>query len=91
MKLGVLTVLLGSMSFDEMIDYVSKLGLEAIELGNTGYGFVKWITENELQKKAIYYIHSMNPTGANAMLNLLKDNNYEALWIPYHLLKLEDK
>jgi hypothetical protein len=28
-------------------------------------------------------------SGANAMLNLLKDNGYEALWIPFHLLKLE--
>jgi hypothetical protein len=24
-------------------------------------------------------------------INLLKENGYEALWIPFHLLKLEDR
>ncbi len=37
MKIGVLTVLFGSMSFAKMIDYVSKLGIEAIELGTGNY------------------------------------------------------
>lgn len=70
---------------------ISQLNLEAIETGNTGYDFVKWLVENKLQRRAIVYIHSMNPTGANAMQNLLKDNRYEVLWIPFHLLKLEDR
>ncbi|KPK94775.1 xylose isomerase [bacterium SM23_31] len=48
MKLGVLTVLLGSMSFDEMIDYVSKLGLEAIELGTGNYPGSSHINVKEL-------------------------------------------
>ena len=37
MKIGVLTVLFGGMSFDEVINYVSKLGLEAVELGTGNY------------------------------------------------------
>jgi len=58
---------------------------------NNGYELCKKMIELNLQKQAIVYIHSMNPSGANAMLNLLKDNGYEAQWIPYHLLKLEDR
>ncbi len=37
MKIGVLTVLLGNMSFENMLDYVSELDLEAIELGTGNY------------------------------------------------------
>ena len=58
---------------------------------NTGYQFVKWLVSNNLQRNALIYIHSMNPIGANRMLNCLKDNNYDGIWIPFHLLKLEDK
>jgi hypothetical protein len=65
--------------------------LEGIAKLNTGYDFVKFVINQELQKKAIYYIHSMNATGANQMLNLLKDNGYETLWVPFHLLKLGDR
>jgi CheY-like chemotaxis protein len=54
---------------------------------NTGYQFVKRIVENQLQKDALIYIHSCNPIGANLMLNLLKDNDYDGIWIPYHLIK----
>jgi CheY-like chemotaxis protein len=72
-------------------DLLPDCNFNAISLGTTGYDFVKKLIENKLSKQAIFYIHSMNPSGANAMLNLLKDNNYEALWIPYHLLKLEDR
>jgi len=32
----------------------------------------------------------MNLIGANKMLNLLLDNGYDGIWIPFHLLKLED-
>ena len=65
--------------------------LEGIDKCNTGYDFVKWIVSQNYQKRAIYYIHSMNPTGANAMLNLLKRHGYEALWTPFHLLKMSDR
>lgn len=53
---------------------------------SNGYMFVKRLIETQTQKRAIIYIHSMNPTGANVMLNRLRDNEYQATWIPYHLL-----
>jgi len=58
---------------------------------NTGYQFVKWLIENQKQKNALIYIHSMNPIGANKMLNLLLDNKYDGIWIPFNLIKLEDR
>jgi hypothetical protein len=57
---------------------------------NNGYELCKKMIEFNLQKQAIIYIHSMNPSGANAMLNILKDNGYRVDWYPYHLLKLEE-
>jgi len=68
---------------------IASNNFEGIDKCDTGYDFVKWIVSQNYQKHSLYYIHSMNPTGANAMLNLLKDNGYEAQWVPYHLLKLE--
>jgi len=57
---------------------------------NTGYTFVKWLIDNESQKQALCYIHSMNFVGANRMMNYLLDNGRDAIWRPFHLLKLED-
>lgn len=37
MKLGVFTVLLGSKPFEEMLDYVAGLGVEAVEIGTGAY------------------------------------------------------
>jgi sugar phosphate isomerase/epimerase len=37
MKIGVFTVLFGSKPFDEMLDYVVSLGLEAVEIGTGAY------------------------------------------------------
>jgi hypothetical protein len=45
---------------------------------------------NNLQRNALIYIHSMNPVGANKMLNYLLDNGYDGIWHPFHLLKLEE-
>jgi len=61
--------------------------LEALDSGRTGYDFVRFLVYNELQKKSVFYIHSCNPVGANLMLNLLKDNNYIAEWVPFYLMK----
>jgi len=57
---------------------------------NTGYQFVKWIIEENKQKNTLIYIHSMNPIGANKMLNLLLDNKYDGIWIPFNLINLEE-
>jgi hypothetical protein len=57
---------------------------------NTGYQFVKWLVANKLQKDSLIYIHSMNPCGANKMLNYLLDNGRDGIWQPFHLLKLEE-
>jgi hypothetical protein len=53
----------------------------------TGFEFVKWLVLNGFQKNSLNYIHSMNPVGANRMLNYLKDNDYDAIWIPFNTLK----
>ena len=53
---------------------------------NTGYQFIKKLIANQLLKHSLFYIHSMNPVGANNMLNLLLDNDYDGIWIPAHLI-----
>jgi hypothetical protein len=32
----------------------------------------------------------MNPIGANRMLNLLLDNDYDGIWIPFPQLKINE-
>jgi hypothetical protein len=63
----------------------------AMKEEDTGYDFVKWLVEGKIQIHALYYIHSMNPVGAQVMVNTLKDNGYQALWVPFHLLTKEDR
>lgn len=58
---------------------------------NTGYKFVYRLIWNNLQKNTLIYIHSMNPIGANKMLNLLLDNGYDGIWIPFNLLSLKER
>lgn len=57
---------------------------------DTGYQFIKWMVDNKYQKNSLYYIHSMNPVGANLMLNYLRDNGYDGIWIPFHMLRLKE-
>ena len=47
---------------------------------------MKWLVDNQFQKNSLFYIHSMNPIGANKMLNYLLDNGYDGIWIPCHLI-----
>lgn len=63
---------------------------EKLTTYNNGYELVKRIIEFNLQKQAIFYIHSMNPCKGQIMANLLSENGYEAQWIPFHLLKMEE-
>jgi len=65
--------------------------LAALDSGKTGYDFVRFLVYQELQKKSVFYIHSCNPVGANLMLNLLKDNNYQAEWVPFYLMKQTER
>jgi CheY-like chemotaxis protein len=56
---------------------------------NTGYQFVKKIVNNidhKITKQTIIYVHSMNPIGANKMVNLLRDNGYDGIWIPAFMI-----
>jgi len=52
---------------------------------NTGYQLIKWIVNNNLCKRSLFYIHSCNPIGANKMLNYLHDNGYDGIWHPFYL------
>jgi DNA-binding NarL/FixJ family response regulator len=55
---------------------------------NTGYSFVVWLVGNQIQKNSLIYTCSMNPIGANKMLNHLLDNGYDGIWHPFHLWKI---
>ncbi|MFC1724567.1 sugar phosphate isomerase/epimerase family protein [candidate division KSB1 bacterium] len=48
MKIGVFTALFADMSLDEVLDYVSKVGLEALELGTGNYPGAAHINVKEL-------------------------------------------
>src|SRR5688572_29924426 len=37
MQVGVFTVILGSMNFESVLDYLVKLGVQAVEIGAGGY------------------------------------------------------
>jgi len=53
---------------------------------NTGYQFIKKLVDNKLQKNCLFYVHSSNPIGANKILNYLLDNNYDGIWLPWHII-----
>jgi len=53
---------------------------------NTGYQFIKKLVDNKLQKNCLFYVHSSNPIGANKILNYLLDNNYDGIWLPWHIV-----
>jgi hypothetical protein len=76
--------------FDVMFldhDLGGKIWVDSNE-ENTGYQFIKWIVNEKKNKNSLIYIHSMNPIGANNMLNYLLDNEYDGIWIPFNLLKI---
>ena len=64
---------------------------KSLKEGRTGYDFCKILVEENTQKESVIFIHSMNPCGGAVMERLLRDNGYEVQWIPFHLLKLEDR
>jgi len=50
MKIGVFTPLFANMSLDEVLNYVTKVGLDALELGTGNYCGSAHISRNELLK-----------------------------------------
>jgi len=64
---------------------------KALTEGRTGYDFCKVLVEYKLQRQATIFIHSMNPVGGAVMERILRDNGYEAQWVPFHLLRQEER
>lgn len=54
---------------------------------NTGYSFVKKLVTYPEYKNTLVYVHSLNPIGANRMINYLLDNDYNGFWMPFNLIK----
>jgi len=54
----------------------------------TGYAVARWLAENPTaQRDALIVIHSLNYTGAQRMLAVLRDAGREAEHIPFHYLQ----
>ena len=54
----------------------------------TGYAVARWLAENpSAQRDALIVIHSLNYTGAQRMLRVLRDAGREAEHIPFHYLQ----
>lgn len=55
----------------------------------TGYAVARWLADNpDAQRDALIVIHSLNYTGAQRMLNALRDAGRDAEHIPFHYLQL---
>ena len=54
----------------------------------TGYAVARWLAENPTaQRDALIIVHSLNYTGAQRMLAVLRDAGREAEHIPFHHLQ----
>ena len=54
----------------------------------TGYAVARWLAENPTaQRDALIIVHSLNYTGAQRMLAVLRDAGREAEHIPFHYLQ----
>ena len=55
----------------------------------TGYAVARWLAENPTaQRDATIIVHSLNYTGAQRMLAVLRDAGREADHIPFHYLQM---
>ena len=55
----------------------------------TGYAVARWLADNPTaQRDAVIVIHSLNYTGAQRMLSLLRDAGRDAEHIPFHYLQM---
>ena len=75
MKLGVLTVLFGGMSFEEVLDYVGKMGVEMVELGCGNYPGTAHCDPQELLN---------SKTSLNKFKDALKKRNLEISALSCH-------
>ena len=54
----------------------------------TGYAVARWLADNpDAQRDALIIVHSLNYTGAQRMLAVLRDAGREAEHIPFHYLQ----
>ena len=54
----------------------------------TGYAVASWLAEHaDRQRDALIVIHSLNYTGAQRMLDRLRDGGREAEHVPFHYLQ----
>jgi CheY-like chemotaxis protein len=67
-------------------DLEGKIWMDSNE-EQTGYSFVKKLVQTDFQKNTLCYIHSLNPIGANNMVNLLHDYGRDAIWVPFNIIK----
>ena len=75
MKLGVFSPVLASMSFKEMVEYLSKLGVQQLEMGAGGYPGKAHFDPEVLLK---------NDTAIDEIKGILKDNNMSIAAISCH-------
>jgi len=50
---------------------------------NSGYQFAKYLIESRAQEKALCIVHSCNPWGADNIGQLLRDNDYRVIMLPF--------
>jgi CheY-like chemotaxis protein len=56
----------------------------------TGYAVAAWLAAHpDRQRDAVIVIHSLNYTGAQRMLDTLRDAGRDAEHVPFHYLQLE--
>ncbi|HVF66157.1 MAG TPA: cyclic-phosphate processing receiver domain-containing protein [Pyrinomonadaceae bacterium] len=54
----------------------------------TGYAVARWLADHpDAQRDALIVIHSLNYTGAQRMVNVLRDAGRDAEHIPFHYLQ----
>jgi CheY-like chemotaxis protein len=61
---------------------------DALDDERTGYAVAHWLALHpDHQRDALIIIHSLNYTGAERMLNILRDNGRDAEHVPFHYLQ----
>jgi CheY-like chemotaxis protein len=88
-KVGIAIKACEEIVFDIMFldhDLEGKIWMDSNK-EQTGYTFCKILVQTDFQKKTLCYVHSLNPIGANNMVNLLHDYGRDAICLPFTLIK----